>query len=1116
MAENFFVEAGAGSGKTTMLVSRMVAMVESGIDISRICAITFTKAAAGEFYDRFQKLLIERSDPSYVVSDPKRPGSLKQPDDITRERCAKALQNIDLCFMGTIDSFCSMVLSEHPSEAGIPSDAKIVSDEEAASIYKQQYVKILAGEYGEDLRSFAKAFQALHRGAQDIFVQGISFIMNNRNVHFNYTDVSAVDIDKDFEYARQELLQAVKCLVDHPELRYDGNKESREAWERISDIYNTLRWRWSTNYPGVLYALKGLKDIRLIPEAMDRYALSLGSVFVPGGKGKKPKWYELASEEDCGLYEKLLKLQYDASMTFLIRCVPVMEQAMRDKGSHTFFDYLYYLRNMLKRDAGGDGKLIRYIYDRHSYFLIDEFQDTNPLQAEVFFYLTSEHPVPAWSKCSPRKGSLFIVGDPKQSIYRFRSADVTSFLNVKKLFEAGCGAVLSLSRNFRSTRQICEYFNRAFRKLLPQETKDQSRYEDIPLPDQTVNEFQGVFTYKAYTGMAAAEHPDMTDPVRIADIIERLVGSSQFRLRGEKDREPRAIRYSDIMVITSGKKTLRPIMAELDSRDIPTRVEGDIPFAGNEALCEICNIFSAVADADDSRALYGALTGKLLARTKEDILKYRANGGTVSLKTTFKTEGCTDPSALGVAQKIDEIKRLYSAAARLSPAALFSRIMDEFRVYETSPSENLEVVYYALELLRNAEKTGLVVSFADGAAYLNGLIAGASGEERCLSLDSDKDCVHMANLHKVKGLEAPIVILAAASTKNISATCRMQHGDDGSEGWLFSLNSEANERGVKRAYFQTADYADEKAAEKEALAAEEKRLIYVAATRARNALILCNSIRINRGKETPNSKWSPIMEPGLMDLFELIPDAPKKGEKPGICLDADELYNAAQGSAILNDRSAEKASYKTENPSRLHVLSKLSESPDQPEQELAPEGRTSAGKTEMAAGVHRFPALLGTMTHKLMEMLVTTGNQLDTQTAVGEIIREYRSPGTEGYESEFAKALLKAADTMRAGGYVQSNGLPRDMLQTLLSADEVYCEVPFSYMDETKDVRTVWNGVMDVVYIADGKWHIVDYKTNADGSDLDLRYQGQLAAYVKAFKATTGCEADAMTYHIDI
>ncbi|MDO5132071.1 MAG: PD-(D/E)XK nuclease family protein, partial [Eubacteriales bacterium] len=161
-------------------------------------------------------------------------------------------------------------------------------------------------------------------------------------------------------------------------------------------------------------------------------------------------------------------------------------------------------------------------------------------------------------------------------------------------------------------------------------------------------------------------------------------------------------------------------------------------------------------------------------------------------------------------------------------------------------------------------------------------------------------------------------------------------------------------------------------------------------------------------------------------------------------------------------------------------------------------------------------ALLGTMTHKLMEMLVSTGNRLDVRAAVGEIIREYRTPGTEGYENELSEALLKVAYTMRAGGYAQSNGLPQDMLGTLLTADEVYCEMPFSYMDETQDIRTVWNGVMDVVYLKDGKWHIVDYKTNADGSDLDLRYQAQLTAYIKAFRATTGADADARTYHIDI
>ena len=366
--ENFFVEAGAGSGKTTMLVNRMVAMVEAGIDISKICAITFTKAAAGEFYDRFQRLLIERSNPDAAEKYEERPGGLPEPTELSVQRCRDALQNIDLCFMGTIDSFCSMVLSEHPSEAGIPSDAAILSDEDAAAIYKQQYVKISAGDYGDELKDLAKTFQSLHRGAQDVFVKGMFFIMNNRNVSFHYTEAPAVDIDRDFETEKRELLKALQCLMQHPELKYDGNKQSREAWDRISDFYHSVRRRWSGNLTNLNYTLKSIKNLRLIPEAMDRYAISLGGLFVPGGKSKTPKWLEYAPEENGGLSDRLQKLQYDASMTFLMRSIPVMEQALRDKGGLTFFDYLYYLRNMLRQDAEGDGKLIRYIYDRHSYF----------------------------------------------------------------------------------------------------------------------------------------------------------------------------------------------------------------------------------------------------------------------------------------------------------------------------------------------------------------------------------------------------------------------------------------------------------------------------------------------------------------------------------------------------------------------------------------------------------------------------------------------------------------------------------------------------------------------------------------------------------------------------
>ncbi len=105
---------------------------------------------------------------------------------------------------------------------------------------------------------------------------------------------------------------------------------------------------------------------------------------------------------------------------------------------------------------------------------------------------------------------------------------------------------------------------------------------------------------------------------------------------------------------------------------------------------------------------------------------------------------------------------------------------------------------------------------------------------------------------------------------------------------------------------------------------------------------------------------------------------------------------------------------------------------------------------------------------------------------------------------------------MKNGGYTQVNDLPQDMIKTLLGAEEVYCEVPFCYAEDEENGLVVWNGIMDVVYKSDDGWHIVDYKTSADGGDLDKKYQAQLGAYIKAFKATTGENADARAYHIDV
>ena len=1121
---NFFVEAGAGSGKTSMLVRRMVAMVEAGKPISKISAITFTKAAAGEFYDRFQKLLIERSNPNAEWKDMGWAGQLPKPTEETRRRCVDALQDIDLCFMGTIDAFCFSVLSEHPYEAGIPSDAKIISDPDEETVFRQEYVKISRGDHEQELYELAKKFRVLHRNAEEVFVAGMDFVMKNRNVSFHFTKNDGIDIDREFAGDRQELVKALKCLVDHPEVKYDKEIKSAEAWEEISAIYNAVRGRWSNNFPNLVYQLKTLKKLRVKTEALDRYRVLLGPALVEGGKSGK--WLEFRAVQDGALYDRLLKLRYDISMTFLTACVPVIETAMRDKGYLSYFDCLYYLRNMLKNDAEKDGKLIRYIYDRHSYFLIDEFQDTNPMQAEVFFYLTSEHPVPQWSACVPRQGSLFIVGDPKQSIYRFRSADVSSFLKVKHLFEESGGAILALSKNFRSTRSLCEHFNQMFSEMLPEETENQSRYETIPFEDPEKDnavppvkegEFQGVYTYGAFTGKGAEENPMESDPVRISEIITRLVDRDEYLIRGEKDKAPRKIRYSDFMVITYGKSKLGPIMARLDELGIPVRVEGSVPFEDNEALREIVRIYSAVADPENRIALYGALTGKLLSLTNSQVLKYRQAGGEVSLNAYFNPEDLTDPDVALVAEKLEILRALRRETPKLSPAGLFTRIMDGFRVYQNVKTDNLEVVCYALELLRNAESSAAVATLKDGAKFLSQLADGESEEERCLSLNDSKNCVHMANLHKVKGLEAPIVILAAASSRSSSADYRILHGDSGSDGYLFALKDAKTVNGIKRTFFDTGEFADEKAKENEALKAEAQRLVYVGATRARNALILCDRNTIYRGKPIHDSKWKEIMPDGLPNIFEAVTAREDAGIAPAETANAADLYALAEESSVLNDRSAETASYREETPSGLELVSKLAENPAE-SKVTSPETAAGepSGPAETGFDVHDLPTILGTMTHKLMEMLVSSRNRIDGREAVKEILSEFRTPESERYEGKLEAALNTVAERMRNGGYEQTNGLRADILNVLLNADEVYCEVPFCYKEASDNGSVIWNGIMDVVYVTGGKWHILDYKTNANGNDLDRKYQAQMAAYVKALKVTAGAVADAHTYHIYI
>ena len=170
--KNLFVIAGAGSGKTSMLVARMVAMIKNDVDISKICAITFTKKAAAEFLSRFQKKLKEESQ-----SD--------ENSEKERRLCKEALEKIDLCFTGTIDSFCNLVLSEYPNNAHIPSSSMVIEEDEFIELCKKEYEKI-ANDVNSPIRREFEDFNRLVRNGADTFARSIKDVIDVSHLNIVY------------------------------------------------------------------------------------------------------------------------------------------------------------------------------------------------------------------------------------------------------------------------------------------------------------------------------------------------------------------------------------------------------------------------------------------------------------------------------------------------------------------------------------------------------------------------------------------------------------------------------------------------------------------------------------------------------------------------------------------------------------------------------------------------------------------------------------------------------------------------------------------------------------------------------------------------------------------
>ena len=1085
LEDNFFVEASAGSGKTTSLVYRMVALIEKDVPVNKICTITFTKAAADEFFNRFQALLSKRS----VLIPDESDDHIGPKTEETIKRCQRALENIDSCFLGTIDAFCNMIAHELPSELGIPSDSKVVDMDEYLSIVQDFDLLILKDE-NHPLHKKALQFKDLIYRSDEGLAVGIKAFLEMRHTKIVYDkDLINVEIEEYFKENKLELLNIIQVLLkarDCYNPKKNGEKNDKYKLQANLKSYNRILLK--KNWKDALTTLKFALMTILKMDGFNKNAIDQdigGYLQIPDkvNANSSLKYTELFKERIEKIQNKLNEYTYSVFCDYVEEFSKELEKQFKELGKFQFFDFLYYLNEAFKKSEKGDRELINHILERHAYFLLDESQDTNPLQTELFFHLTGTVVDDDWKKVQPKEGSLFIVGDPKQSIYSFRDANVSAYLDNKQIF-ANDGEVLILTRNFRSNVRLRQWFNHAMNSLL-YHGQEALEHKDIPISDEEIEEEQipgdvidGVYKY-------CVDKKDEAD--YIAKMILSLVGKEKIYTKNEDKTEgaprkkERLIRFSDFMIVPRSTDASK-IVASLNKYHIPLTIEAQIPFSSCESLMVIKDLVYLLKSPQKVDKLLNVLYGPLYKLDEKDVISYVNSGFDLNIANPIEVE---DEELNEV---IKELNDLYKETFGMSFSSTMLYILNnkKLNIFEKISSSHLEYTYFLIQKVKEKEEDSSLTTVHELESFIDNFLVGKD-DQRSLRFKDKLDRVKLSNVHKVKGLQAPIVILVKSSKEDKTPTKYVDFNYLVPRTYFSKIMMQDG--------FNDVVFAETKAFENQlpiweaSERAERERLEYVAATRAESVLIVGSYTKINSNEYAP---WG--------DLCDKVDDNFNNGN---LNVNNEEPPEVDPIDVPLGDFNINidcyNQTFKYVSPSQLRINRVNNNTDDIDDSEFLDDEKEKQA------------TVLGTLVHRLMELIVSSKNQYDIDSVVLKVKSEY---GADDFEYE--ELLRNVALTIKKGGYTQKNSsLDDDILKTLMSAKKVWCETPFSYLSKEGNIV---HGIIDVMYLdQNDKYHVIDYKTNEedDVSILEKEYEKQLTSYRCALKKM-GVDCDAHIYHIDL
>jgi CRISPR-associated exonuclease Cas4 len=732
-----------------------------------------------------------------------------------------------------------------------------------------------------------------------------------------------------------------------------------------------------------------------------------------------------------------------------------------------FDDLLLHVRDLVRCQE----EVRKAIARRYKFILIDEFQDTDRVQNEILFSIAAipEHRGP-WQKAKLRPGSLFLVGDPKQAIYRFRGADIEAYEQCRELIRAqDGGAILDITANFRSQDAVIKHVNRCFEAVFAKPS--QPRYvalaptiADFTYPVSCVTRFT---VQVRAEGRIYAEMFREAEAARVAEICERLIGNVTIP-RTDGSQSP--LRPGDIALLSPGHTGLWQYERALERRRLAVSSQAGRSLMLRQETQDILALLRVLADSSDVLAFGALMRGPLVGLSEQELLDITAalppgDGGQGRYFTVR-----TDPDLVqhALAKSIlRELQTLRKMAPLSTPSFILTTAIELL---------NVRVIMAARHANRNARALANLDALIERArryavsglrAFVRDLQADWDNKSKARvpegRIDAAEDAVEIVTIHSAKGLEWPVVIPINSTTELYRGDQFVHRQSDNSLHWMLG--------GVA-----PPDLASARAEEGAEEADQRERIWYVACTRARDLLMLPSI------PQATKSSWFSSINLWQNELDELdleaLPEAitraapSTKNQQSADAFAAEQQRIEESAAAIVWHRPSDHDRDRPGDPlESIIVVEAIAEHPD-----------------VVGAG-----ALRGVILHKLIEEILT-GELLDSK------------------DGATSRATVLMSQLVSAATDEKSLPSPEEMAETALQAlalPDIAVLRPFLVPE-----MAVWAtggvdlvaGRADALAIRDGKIGVaIDWKSDVNPTPTVRKsYAGQLRDYLDATGAPRG------------